>query len=352
MSQRPTIKTIAGQTGLSIATVSKALNGSPQVRPRTRDKILLASKELGYELNINGLQLRTGKTYQIAVITVISSPDDDEWAGVGYTQLVSGISRSLAHTHYRVVQYQVSGFEESFEVTKRIVQNKKADGIIISGTRTRDPRISFMQEQNYPFVTYGTSDSIIPHAYVDTDNRRIVTICVERLLSKGHHRIAMINANEQLIYTQNRVDSYKAVVARAGLIFDPELIAFGHLTPAFGRWQFFEMSMSKSPPTAYICANEATALGVLSGLQASGKEHGRDAIVIATDDLNVSQYFSPPITTCYLPISKPSETLGKFMLDLLSGEPPQSLQKLFVPDLIERCDDTGPCSVIRNGAVA
>jgi LacI family transcriptional regulator len=68
--------------------------------------------------------------------------------------------------------------------------------------------------------------------------------------------------------------------------------------------------------------------------------HGRDAVVIATDDLNVSQYFSPPITTCYLPISKPSETLGKFMLDLIGGEDPINLQKLFVPDLIERGADT------------
>ncbi|QUS56313.1 substrate-binding domain-containing protein [Pseudovibrio brasiliensis] len=340
MAQRPTIKTIAKETGLSTATVSKALNASPQVRPRTRDKVLQAAKELGYELNISGVQLRTGKTYQIAMVTVIASPDDDEWAGVGYTQLISGISRAIAHTPYRVVQYQVASFDESFEVIKRIVQNKKADGIIISGTRINDPRISFMQEQEFPFVTYGTSDASAPHAYVDTDNRRIVTICVDRLLSKGHRRIAMINAREELNYTQNRVEAYTASLSRAGLSFDPSLIAYGRLTPAFGREQLFEMSMFEEPPTAYICANEATAMGVLSGFQVRGMEHGRDAVVIATDDLNVSQYFSPPITTCYLPISKPSETLGQFMLDLIGGEDPINLQKLFVPDLIERGADT------------
>lgn len=339
MPARPTIKTIAKETGLSTATVSKALNGSDQVRPVTRDKILDVAKKLGYELNISGVQLRTGKTYQIAMVTVISSPQDDEWGGVGYTQLISGLSHALEGTPYRVVQYQVRSFEESLETIKRIVVNRKADGVIISGTRAGDERIHYMQAQDFPFVTYGTSDAEKPHAFVDTDNKRIVSICVERLIAKGHKRIAMLNADADLMYTSDRLDAYCDALTRANIEFDEDLVANGRLTPAFGREQLFEMSTLDAPPTAYICANEATALGVLSGFHVRGLEHGKDAVVIATDDLNVSQYFSPPITTCYLPISKPSMMLGRFMLRLLDGERPEKLQKLFVPDLIERSAD-------------
>jgi LacI family transcriptional regulator len=340
MSPRPTIKTIAKETGLSTATVSKALNGSDQVRPKTRDKILDVAKRLGYELNISGVQLRTGKTYQIAMVTVIAHPQDDEWGGVGYTQLVSGINHVLENTPYRVVQYQVRSYEESVETIKRIVVNRKADGIIISGTRIDDERVKYMQAQEFPFVTYGTSTSDISHAYVDTDNERIVSICVERLIAKGHKRIAMLNADARLMYTQVRLGAYKSSLQRHNIEFDEALFVTGRLTPAYGREKLFELSTLKEPPTAYICANEASALGVLSGFHVRGLVHGKDAIVIATDDLNVSQYFSPPITTCYLPISKPSETLGRYMLRLLEGEKPEQLQKLFLPDLIERNADT------------
>lgn len=339
MSPRPTIKTIAKETGLSTATVSKALNGSPQVRPDTRDKILDVAKKLGYEMNLSGVQLRTGKTHQIAMITVISSPHDDEWGGVGYAQLVYGVSDVMHNTPYRVVQYQASSYEESFDIIKRIVSNRKADGIILPGTRVKDKRVEFMQAQDFPFVTYGLTEAEVPHAYVDTHNQRIVSICVERLIAKGHKRIAMLNADMVLMYSRDRENAYRDALQDAGLSFDPSLVANGELTPAFGREQFFEMSMFDDPPTAYFCANEATAMGVLSGFHVRGYEHGRDAVVIATDDLNVSQYFSPPITTCYLPISKPSQALGEFMLKLLNGEAPEKLQKLFVPDLIERSSD-------------
>ena len=79
--QRPTIKTIAQETGLSIATVSKALKHSPQVRPETRAIVVAAAERVGYELNMHGVQLRTGKTYQVAAIMTAPGPKQKEWEG-------------------------------------------------------------------------------------------------------------------------------------------------------------------------------------------------------------------------------------------------------------------------------
>ena len=99
------------------------------------------------------------------------------------------------------------------------------------------------------------------------------------------------------------------------------------------------MSTLANPPTAYICANEASALGAFSGFHERGLVHGRDAVINATDDLNVSQYFAPPITTYFLPIHEPSEMLGRYILRRMEGEPPEALQALIMPRLIERSDD-------------
>ena len=337
--QRPTIKTIARETGLSIATVSKALKHSPQVRPETRAIVLDAAERVGYELNLHGVQLRTGKTYQVAAIMTAPGPKENEWEGVEYAQLLSGISWALEESPYRVSLYAVRDFEESQETIRQIVSMKKADGIIISGTRADDPRIRLMQEAEFPFVTYGMSIHNAPHAYVDADNAQMIRLSMARLIERGHRRIALLNPKEQFTYGVVRLESYRKALEEAGLSYDAALVAHGRLTPAFGRENVVTMSALADPPTAYICANEATALGAFSGFHARGLVHGRDAVINATDDLNVSQYFAPPITSYYLPIGEPSALLGKFILRRMEGEPPEALQTLLMPDLIERSDD-------------
>lgn len=337
--QRPTIKTIAQETGLSIATVSKALKGSPQVRPETRAIIVAAAERIGYQLNMHGVQLRTGKTYQVAAIMTAPGPKQNEWEGVEYAQLLSGISWALEDSPYRVSLYAVRNFEESLETIRQIVSLRKADGIIISGTRGTDPRVDIMQEKDFPFVTYGTTIGNAPHAFVDADNEQMIRNCIARLAARGHRRIALINPMSDLTYAMIRLDAYRIALEAANLSFDPALVAHGRLTPAFGRESVLTMADLDDPPTAYVCANEASALGAFSGFHARGLVHGRDAVINATDDLNVSQYFAPPITTYFLPIHEPSELLGKYILRRMEGEPPEALQTLIMPKLIERSDD-------------
>ena len=241
--QRPTIKTIAQETGLSIATVSKALKQSPQVRPETRAIVLAAAERVGYELNMHGVQLRTGKTYQVAAIMTAPGPKQNEWEGVEYAQLLSGISWALDESPYRVSLYAVRNFEESLATIQQIVSLKKADGIIVSGTRADDPRVRIMQEAGFPFVTYGTTIHNAPHAYVDADNEQMIRHSVARLAERGHRRIALINPMAELTYAITRLDAYRRALETAGLAFEPALVAHGQLTPAFGRENVLAMSV-------------------------------------------------------------------------------------------------------------
>lgn len=337
--RRPTIKTIAQDTGFSIATVSKALNNSPQVRAETRNLVLKSAEKVGYELNLHGVQLRTGKTYQVAAIMNAPAALESEWEGVEYAQLLSGISWALEETPFRVSLYPVRDFDESLAVIRQIVSMRKADGVIISGTRPDDPRIRTLQDAGFPFVTYGMSLDNEPHAYVDQDNERMIRASMERLIARGHRRIALLNPGPDLTYSVIRHQTYRSTLENAGLRVDDSLVAHSRLTPAFGREQVLRMADMPDPPTAYICANEATALGALSGFTQKGMVHGRDAVINATDDVNVSAYFSPPITTYCLPISEPSTLLGQFILRRMEGQPVEQLQQLLMPELIERCED-------------
>lgn len=337
--ERPTIKTICAMTGLSTATVSKALRHSPEVRPETRTIVEEAARKVGYSTNLHGVQLRTGKTYQVAILMTTPASGEIEWEGVEYSQLLAGISHAMEATRYRVSLYPVRDYDEAQETIRQIIRNRQADGVIFSSTRPNDVRVGLLQDADFPFVTYGTTAAAVPHAYVDSDNDGIVRTAMARLMARGHQRIALINPPDYLSYGQTRLAAYQEVLDGAGLPFDPALVAHDRLTPGFGRAQVLAMHALRAPPTAYVCANEASALGALSGFAECGLVHGRDAVINATDDLNVSAYFTPPLTTFSLPITRPAELLGRHILRSMAGEAPEKLQTLLMPDLIERNDD-------------
>ena len=146
MTPRPTLKTICAATGLSLATVSKALRGSDQVRPETRAVVEEAARAVGYSQNLAGLRLRTGKTFQIAAVMTVPEAESDEWEGVEYTQLLSGIAKAIEATPYRVALYAVPDHRAALAVIRRLVERREADGIILSGTRPEDARVAFLQQ--------------------------------------------------------------------------------------------------------------------------------------------------------------------------------------------------------------
>lgn len=336
---RPTIKTIAHLAGCSIATVSKALHNSPVVRAEKRLKIHRIAADIGYAADANGVKLRTGRTFQIAIVTTAAPSEGGEWEGVGYDQIMSGISHALHGTRYKISVYPTEDFAGSMEAIRQIVRYKLADGVIFSGTMPQDERAAFLIAEDFPFVTYGQTSLKTPHAFVDMDSGGVAYAAAKRLIERGHRRIGLVLPPRELTYARQRLDAYRRAHAEARVAIDTALIAYGRLTTAFGRETVLAMTRSERGPTAYICTNEATALGVLSGMRERGLVFGRDAVVIATDDLNISGYFDPPLTTYYLPIEETSRMLGAFLLRRIEGEAPDRLQHVLMPQLVERQSD-------------
>ena len=163
------------------------------MRPETRAIVIAAAQKLGYSTNMHGVQLRTGKTYQVAAIMTAPTTDTSEWEGVEYAQLLSGISHAMEDTRYRVALYAVRNYDEAQSVIRQIIDNRQADGIIISGTRPDDARIRILQNAGFPFVTYGTTTAHGAHPFVDADNAGIIRMTLERLFARGHRRIALLN---------------------------------------------------------------------------------------------------------------------------------------------------------------
>ncbi|MEI2687357.1 MAG: LacI family DNA-binding transcriptional regulator [Cypionkella sp.] len=337
--RRPTIKTLSQETGFSIATISKALNDSPVVTVETKQLIRNAAEKIGYQASLRGMSLRTGLTYQIAVLMPVTNATDFEWDGVEYTQILGGISAALEATPYRMAVHIVRDAEDGLETARRIVSQGLADGLIFSGIRANDARIDYLLAAGFPFVTMGRCRRPLVYPYVDVDSEWAAYAATERLLAGGHKRIALVNPPEEMAYALAKIDGFRAAFAAAGVSCSDDLIISGDLTARFGKASTLELRARDNPPTGFVCVNEATTLGVLAGLAELSLIVGRDASVIAYDDINVSAYFAPPLTTLYLPIARLGERLGAFLLRRLAGESPSELAKMFRPELVIRQTD-------------
>ncbi len=336
VSAPPTIKTLARLTGFSIATVSKALRNSPVVTAETRGKIFKAAASTGYQVNARGLALRTGKTLQAAVLMPVTAATNFEWDGVEYTQILQGLSHALEDSAYRVAIYPVRNTAEGLEAAQRVVEHGLADGLVFSGILADDPRINYLVEHGFPFVSLGRCRRPLVYAHVDADHAAATRIATQRLIAGGHRRIALVNPDPSLSYAQDRLDGFNAAFAAAHLPASSDLVASGDLSTLFGHRTAVTLRLGSDPATGFVCVNESTALGVLSGLHSLGLEAGREVDVIAFDDINVSAYFCPPLTTLYHPIEAQGRKLGEFLLRRMAGENPEKLMHVFQPELIAR----------------
>ena len=224
-------------------------------------------------------------------------------------------------------------------VVRNIVEGHLADGLIFSGILHDDPRIAFLLDRGFPFVTLGRSHSSQSHAFVDIDSDWAAHAATRRLLEGGHRRVALVNPEPSLAYSLDRIAGYRRAHAELGLDADPALIVGGDLTTRHGKSAALALRALADPATGFVCVNESTALGVLSGLHETGVPVGSQASVIAYDDINASAYFWPPLTTFLLPLETLSRVLAAFMLRLLQGERPATLTHFIRPELIIRQDD-------------
>jgi DNA-binding LacI/PurR family transcriptional regulator len=269
----------------------------------------------------------------------ITSAAGYEWDGVEYTQILSGISQALDGSDYRLSVHGYRSFDDACTAARRIVEQRSADGLLFSGVLADDKRIAMLAEAEFPFVSLGRCRKPLVYAHVDVDNEWAAHAATARLIAGGHRRIALVNAEPRLSYALDRIDGFSRAFRDAGLKPSLDLVAGGDLSTRFGRDCALDLLARPSPPTALVCTNESTTLGVLSALASLGLRAGTDVDVIAYDDINVSAYFDPPVTTFYQPIEVLGRRLGEFLLRRMAGEAPDELSEVFRPELIGRQPD-------------
>jgi len=328
-----TLKDIARRVGYSVTTVSRALAGYDDVAESTRQLVLETAAEMGYHPNVTARRLQRQRTDTIGFIIPTHGP---RFSDPFFSELLTGIGNySAEHELDLLVSTQAPGSEE-MKTYKRIVSERRVDGLLVVRTRHRDARIAYLIDQGFPFVAFGRSDVGEDFPYVDVDSRAGVRQLTQHLIDFGHRRIAYIAAPPNLMFASHRMMGYQEALAENSIALDEELVTVGALTQRSGHAAGCDLLTRALRPTAIIASNDLMALGVISAAQGLGLAVGRDVAVTGFDDVPLAEDAHPPLTTLRQPIYEIGQRICEMLIRLLQGEILEERHVILQPQLIVR----------------
>mgnify|MGYP003322211835 FL=1 len=319
---------------LSPTTVSRALAGYPDVSSKTRSRVRETAKKFDYFPNPVAQRLQKGKTETIGIVL---SAEQDYFKDTFFLELLTGISVSLRKIGYDLTIAVAPDSRQEIDSLHRMVQGKRVDGIILTMTKTRDDRITYLLDNNFPFVLYGRTEDPRQHAFLDMDGELAFRESCKYLIDLGHKRIALINRETDYMFPVFCLQGYLNGLESGGLSYDQDLVRNWRYNDAkFSSFQHtLELMKLKNPPTAILFYTE-TAAGILQALQQLNLKVPKDISLICYDDLEIAKTNNPPLTVMCPQANKAGERLVEMLMEISNGRPVEDLQEIWQVEMIQR----------------
>ena len=330
------LKRLSTSLGLSMTTVSRALNGYAEVSEATRARVIQAAEEAGYRPHPVARRLALGRAEAIGVVLPNTF---DDLTDPFFSELLRGMTAVVEGANLDLLVTASPAGPAELRAYRRMVEGRRVDGLIVGRTRTHDERIEYLLDQDFPFVCHGRTSTDRPYAYLDVDGEAGFRTLTRRMVDRGHRRIALISPPSTLMFSALRRRGYEAMLEEAGIAVDPALIAEGDLTEQTGYEAAQRLLGLDSPPTAVLCGNDSIAIGAMHAVKAARLRVGHDISVAGYDDLPVARYTEPPLTTLRQPIREAGARIVEMLLARISGTPATALQELWEPQLVARRSD-------------
>lgn len=314
-----TIFDIAKEAGVSITTVSRALNGYSDVSEKTRQRIVQIARDLNYYPSAAARSLQGKRTNTIAFATMLSEHVESE---PFFKEFLGVLALSSFRHDLSLLAVVMDAHDRTGEVYKELAGTGRVDGIILADIKPTDERMSLLQSLNVPFIAFGRTNDYLSLRYplVDVDGAAGIRSVVDYLYEKGHRSIAYLSGPFDTSYALHRHSGYKGALEAHGLALDRELV-IGDLQK-HNEIERAVDSLLALPrnirPTSIVCANDNLALQVLYRLDelnipTRGDLHG--IAVTGFDDLPFAAYVQPSLTT----VRQPIRTICDLLLDMLAG---------------------------------
>ena len=331
----PTIKDVAKEAGVSIATVSYVLNDSGAVGDETRQRVLQAVQKLGYRPSViaKGLQARESR-----MIGYSWRPVPPDQFNPILEKFIHSMAEAAARHDYHVLTFPCPEPHDEVDVYREMVESGRVDGFILPNTNLNDRRIRHLLDVGFPFVAFGRSNLEWDFPWVDVDGADGTKQAVVHLLELGHRRIACLAWPEASLTGQYRLDGYRAAMASAALPVDAAWITriqndYQHAYRATQTWLGLPPDRR---PTAVVALTDLMAIGVINAATDAGMTVGQDLAVVGFDDAPIAGYLRPSLTSLRQPIAEVGERVVTMLIDLVRGETLSPAHVLLKPRLIVR----------------
>jgi DNA-binding LacI/PurR family transcriptional regulator len=331
----PTIKDVAREAGVSIATVSYVLNKKhAYVSEQTRQEVLEAIERIGYAPNATARNLKASRTRLIGYA----------WHEAPHNQVNSildrfiyDLARAAEAVGYHLLTFTFPA-DNPTPVYDELIRTQRVDAFVLADTVGYDERIRFLIEAEFPFVSFGRSNPEWDFPWVDTDGRQGVRDAVDYLISLGHRRIAMAAWPEESLAGGFRVQGYYESLEAAGIPLNPHYLIRGSHSEQAGReaMSYWCQLPHDEQPTAIMGISDLVSIGIMNEVEARGLIVGKDISVIGFDDAPLVQYLRPSLSTIQQLIPEISRAIIQMLEAILDRRSPQQRHLLVPPRLIMR----------------
>ena len=334
----PTLADVAELAGVSRQTVSNAINSPALLRPETLARVQHAIEALGYAPNRAARHLRTGSS---RLIGLRMSPAQEFTADATMDRFVHALVEASREAGYHVLLFSggplvagerpdlLAGYDD-------LLRSTAVDAFIVTDTYLGNPQASWLAERRAPFVAFGRpwDDEAARHPWVDVDGAAGTRLATDHLLERGHRRVAWLGWREDSRLGEDRRAGWEQAMAARGLVTDGLAVRIEDTLDA--GWTASAALLDTAAPTAFVCASDTLAIGVLHTLVARGLRAGPDIGVVGFDDSQVAQVVPPGLTSVRPPLEEVAVELVRALRTLLAHEPHDGDGVLLTPTLAVR----------------
>jgi len=320
-----TMKTIAEHLDVSLSTVARSLKDGARISPETVARVREAATELGYVRNLDGVRLRTGKTF--VLMAFLSTASEQEIGDSGSVGLLHGIHRRIASSDYAVRTVPIEHGEDGLEQLQAVVSGNMADGVVLDHTRPQDRRVKYLLEAGMPFVTFGRTELFSEHAHFDLDNEHAARLETLALIERGARRIGLLNANAEYTFVRQRLAGYRQALAENGIAFDESLVRNLPIDARAARAAGREL-IEHGGADGLVCVNDIVMLGARAGVRELGPDTLQRIGLAFRTGTNIVDYLGTPAVAAYYSRSEAGWHLADLLLGAIDGRDVSELQQV------------------------
>jgi DNA-binding LacI/PurR family transcriptional regulator len=333
--RRVTIRDVSRATGVSVSTVSNALNAPERVNPETRRKVVEEADRLGYRPNRAARALPKGRTFTIGYCVPAGSD------GFFLDTFLHQVTERAADADMDILLFTAHRGQTEVDTFREIIRRGAVDGFVLSGTTHDDERVRLLLDTKMPFVTFGRTDLGATHSWVDVDGRAGTRATVEHLVSQGHRRIGLIAWPQGSLSGDERVAGFLEGLESAGITHDPALLVRAENDLAAGREAASLLLDADLPPSAIVTVQDVLAAAVIAELNRRGLRAGDEVAVTGFDDSPPAVFSTPAITSVRQPIEEIGRTIVEFLIHDLEESEGIPRTRLVDPELVVRESSRG-----------